>query len=164
MVKREAVQYAKGQMENADMTLSEVKDRMNQESKFDIGIALQNINTIQDCQRFIEIYVKSMFKLVGVNPLEQHKIDFGESRTEGFLKSEFPDNFESEDDLPRVVFLTHFWKEFYEEAKYGYPEKNIQPSDLFTIDDAKRAIAHAEFVQKVGQELLETVQEEQTDE
>lgn len=161
MVEKGAIEYAKGQMMNADLVLAEVKDRINEDSEFDLGIALQDINIIQDCQQAIEIYVKAMFKLVGVNPPQHHKLDFGNDRTEGFLGSNFPDDFESEDELARVIFLTHFWEQFYTEAKYGYPEKNLQPSDLFDIDDARRAIEHAEFIQDVGQELLEAVSAEE---
>lgn len=160
MVKKSAIKYAKSQMLNADMALKEVEDRIDPDSQFDVGITLQNINIIVDCQRFIEIYTKSMFKLVGVNPPERHKMDFDNDRTQGFLGADFPEEFESKDNLPRVVFLTHFWDEFYTEAKYGYPEQDLRPSDLFDLDDARRAIDHAKFVQETGKELLDAIQEE----
>ncbi|MDL0126784.1 HEPN domain-containing protein [Halobacterium salinarum] len=164
MVKQDSIQYARSQMMNADLALEDVKGRIDEDSKFNIDISLQDTNIIQDCQRVIELYVKSMFKLSGVNPPEQHRIEFGNNRTEGFLNADRPDEFDSEDDLARVVFLTHFWEQFYTEAKYGYPEKNLRPSDLFDIDDAKRAIEHAEFVQAIGQDILDAVEEDEGEE
>lgn len=153
--------YAKQQMMNAGLTLSEIQNRFDSDSDFQLGLSLHHTNIIHDCQRVIEIYVKSMFKIVDVNPPTTHSIDFDNNRTKGFLSADYPESFESADELPRAVFLTRFWEQFYTETKYGYPEKNLRPSDLFDLDDARRAISHAEFVESLAEEMKDAAEEDE---
>lgn len=115
-------------------------------------------NVIIDSQLSIELATKSMFKLTGKDYPFSHSISFGSGETKGFYH-ELPKEFDRKDDVVRVIFLTQFWGEFYELAKYGSPQLNVRPEMIFDINDAERAVNDAEFCIEVSQELLEFVLE-----
>ena len=47
--------------------------------------------------------------------------------------------------LPRLLFRTNFWSQFYLEAKYGFEAEHLAPAqDLFEKDDAELAVKHAD--------------------
>lgn len=63
----------------------------------------------------------------------------------------------------RAIFLTQFWNEFYELAKYGAPKMNVRPEEIFTGDDGERAINDTIFCADLANDLLEFVEERKTD-
>jgi len=115
-------------------------------------------NVIIDSQLSIELAAKSMFKLTGKDYPFSHSISFDSGETKGFYY-EVPDGFNRKDDIVRVIFLTQFWGEFYELAKYGSPKLNVRPENIFDINDGKRAVDDAEFCIGVAQDLLDFVLE-----
>lgn len=114
-------------------------------------------NVIIDCQLCIELAVKAMFKLTGKDHPFSHGISFDDGRTQGFY-SEIPDDFDRKSDVVRVIFLTQFWGEFYELAKYGAPQLNVRPEMIFNTGDGSRAIEDAEYCIDVAEDLLEFVE------
>lgn len=129
--------------------ITEVNDEM-------VGDHVQNV--IIDCQLCIELAAKSMFKLTGKNHPFSHGISFDDGRTQGFY-NEIPDEFDRKEDISRVIFLTQFWGEFYELAKYGAPQLNMRPEIIFTINDGSRAVNDAEYCIEVAEDLLLFVEE-----
>ena len=117
-----------------------------------VGSHIQNV--IIDCQMCIELAVKSMFKLTGKDHPFSHSISFDSGQTQGFYY-EVPDEFERKEDVVRVIFLTQFWGEFYELAKYGAPQLNVRPEMIFEENDGARAVDDAEFCIGVAKELLD---------
>jgi HEPN domain-containing protein len=116
-------------------------------------------NVIIDSQLSIELATKSMFKLTGKDYPFSHSISFDSGETKGFYH-ELPDEFDGKDKVVRVIFLTQFWGEFYELAKYGSPQLNVRPEMIFSINDGERAVNDAKFCIGVAQELLEFVLED----
>lgn len=114
-------------------------DDMN---KFSFKLVPQVI--ISACQVCVELSAKSIFKTVGVKPIESHDISLSHERVEGVL-NRIPSEMENPDDVSRVIFLTQFWERFYEMAKYGVPEHNVSSSDIMTESDSIRAVHDAEF-------------------
>ncbi len=159
--------YAREQIIEARSRVERVRDRVSDLDKiyddttdlgdFDVWVNIANI--ISDCQITIETSSKSLFKLVGVEHPRTHDISFDDQRTEGLL-NEIPEEFERSEEIPRVIFLTQFWHHFYTMSKYGVPEHNIRPRDIFTEKDAARAVEDAEFCAKVAIDLLKYVQED----
>lgn len=121
-----------------------------------VSTHIQNI--IIDCQLCIEMATKSMFKLVGKDHPFSHGISFSDGKTQGFY-SEIPEDFSRNDDIIRVIFLTNFWSEFYELAKYGAPNLNVRPEMIFTGDDGSRAISDAAYCVDVAKSLLQYFEE-----
>lgn len=116
-------------------------------------------NVIIDCQLSIELAAKSMFKLTGKDYPFSHSISFDSGETQGFY-NEVPDEFDRKDDIVRVIFLTQFWGEFYELAKYGSPKLNVRPEMVFDINDGERAVNDTEFCIGVAQNLVDYVVED----
>jgi HEPN domain-containing protein len=70
------------------------------------------------------------------------------------LESEFPRHFAYKENLPRVIFLTYFWGQFYTIAKYGIEELEVSPEKLFEKEDAELAVKHADLCVRVASNLL----------
>jgi len=160
MVDDSDLAYAREQLAEADKRLRFVEERIDtgtDESSlrgFETFVNIPNI--ISDCQVIIETSTKSMFKMVGVEHPNKHQLEFEDDRVEGFLR-EIPGDFKRKSELPRALFLTKFWHQFYTESKYGVPSLNINPRDLFNIDDAIRASDDAEFIVGLADDLLQAV-------
>jgi len=91
------------------------------------GYMLVFLNVINLCQQSIELSAKAVFKLMGIDFPKDHEIKFEIKETKELLEKEFPKNFYEKDKIPRLIFLTQFWKKFCEVAKYGKEELNIGP-------------------------------------
>jgi len=159
--------YAREQILEANDRVDRVRKRVDDlDQAFEDGsnladyhVAKNVANIISDSQIAIETSVKSVFKLVGVEHPRTHEISFDDQRTEGVLK-QIPGEFERSDDIPRLIFLTQFWYQFYTMSKYGVPEHNIGPRDIFTKEDAARAVEDADFCVNVATRLLHFISEE----
>jgi len=159
--------YAREQIGEARNRVERVRDRVSDldgiyDEGSDLGdfdVWLNIANIISDCQVSIETSSKSIFKLVGVEHPRTHDISFEDQRTAGLL-NEIPEQFERSDEIPRVIFLTQFWHQFYTMSKYGVPEHNIRPRDIFTEKDAARAVEDAGFCVNVATDLLKFIHEE----
>jgi len=133
----------------------------SRDTKTELQISEDNIedhiqNIIIDSQLSIELSVKAMFKLTGKDHPFSHGISFSDGATQGFYH-EVPDDFDRKEDIARVIFLTRFWGEFYELAKYGAPKLNLPPEELFTVDDGVQALDDAEFCLNVAKDFLSFV-------
>lgn len=154
---RDNIQYARNLREKAE---DRFKNAENTQGK-----TRSSTNLISDYQESIEFATKSMFHCMGEQPPSEHKISF--KNAQPLLRTDFPDAFAYEDELPRTIFLTQFWKEFYLTAKYGIDDIDdfkIAPSDLFDQSEVKLAHDHAEFVVKIANNLWNTVKKEQLSE
>jgi hypothetical protein len=56
---------------------------------------------------------------------------------------DFPKEFEYVDKIPRMLFLTDLWNQFYQPSKYPEQNLKITPGDLFNKVEAELAIRHA---------------------
>lgn len=136
--------YAKSQMMNADMKLRGAKESLKGDlSKYNYP------DIVLESQQCIELYVKAMMKSIGVNPPTEHAIGFSDDETRGLLEHDFPEDFDQHNKIPRAVFLTTFWSEFYQLSKYRSNERNIPPGDILIRDDAELAIHHAQFCKEL---------------
>jgi HEPN domain-containing protein len=101
-------------------------------------------------------------KIMNLDFPREHQLLFkrgkgGKKLSEEFkelLKKEMPKYFSYKDRLPRLIFLTYFWHEFYTIGKYGIGKLNIPPDQLFKREDAELALKHAELCLKVADDLL----------
>lgn len=110
-------------------------------------------NVITLCQQSIELSAKAVFKLMGINFPKDHKIRFDVKETKELLKRDFPKNFYEKDKIPRLIFLTQFWKEFYILVKYGIEKLDIGPECLFKREEAEIAIKHAKECCRIVENL-----------
>ena len=122
------------------------------------GISLPQA-TIMDCQIIVELSAKSIFKSLGVNPVQKHDITFDNERVSGLL-GRIPEGEDFTENVPRVIFLTQFWERFYTLAKYGVPEQNLSSFELMEPSDALRAVQDAEFCQETASEVFYYVLDE----
>jgi HEPN domain-containing protein len=120
-------------------------------------------NVVLWCQEAIELSGKAIFKIMGLDFPKEHQLLFEErkerrgeikSEVKELLKKEFPKYFAYKEDIPRVIFLTYFWYNFYTIAKYGMSEIDIPPDKLFLKEDAELALKHAKDCVKVADNLL----------
>lgn len=115
-------------------------------------------NVITLCQQSIELSTKALFKLMGIDFPRDHEIRFEVNETEELLKKDFPKNFYEKDKVPRLIFLTQFWKKFYILAKYGNEKFNIGPDELFRKEEAEIALKHAKECYNVVNSLEIAIQ------
>jgi len=148
-------EYAENLLRKAEVSLSQAKEGLKRYTSSYSSI-------IANCQNAIELSTKAIFKLVGLEFPRSHQLLF-EQKKEGkkiresvkkLLQSNFPKYFAYKEELPRVIFLTYFWGQFYTIAKYGIDELNLPPDELFKKEDAELAVSHAELCVRVANELL----------
>ena len=146
--------YAENLIKKADDLLSQSKEALKRYTSYS--------NIIANCQSAIELSTKAIFNLMGLEFPKSHQLLF-EQKKEGkeiredvkkLLQSNFPKNFTYKKELPRVIFLTYFWGQFYTIAKYGIDELNIPPDELFKREDAELAVNHAELCVRVANNLF----------
>ena len=124
-------------------------------------LSMSHSNIIAECQAAIELSTKAVFKLMELDFPRKHQLLFRREEegkiyeeTKKLLNKEFPRYFAYKDDVPRMVFLTYFWSEFYTLAKYGIEELNLSPDRLFKEEDARLALKHAELCVDIADSLL----------
>jgi len=109
---------------------------------------------IEAAQECIELSVKSILSLLGVNfppshGWEQDKKQFADiaAQIQGKqlierLGAQYLDHIVN---LPRLLFLVNFWARFYITAKYGFEAEHLAPAkDLFKKEEADLAVQHAQ--------------------
>lgn len=144
------IRWADEQLRDVNRSLDELRKEID-------GHVSSPSTVITQCQQCIEISAKSIFKLMGYNFPTSHDIELSHDRTQNLLQADFPEHFAFRDEVPRVMFLTQFWHEFYETSKYGNEEVNLPPSDLFEDSDAEKAYQDARQCYKVANSLKETI-------
>jgi len=152
MKESDQFKYAENLIGKAMGFLSEAKEGLEKYS-------LSYSNIIANCQNAIELSTKAIFKLMGLEFPKSHQLLFeqrGEVResVKKLLQSNFPKYFVYRKELPRVVFLTYFWGQFYTIAKYGIDELNLPPDELFKREEVELAVNHAELCVRVANNLL----------
>lgn len=160
------IEYALYQIKEAEERLARVKRRayISDEDADLEDITIEDLNQfvmqnsaanmILDLQLCIELSVKSMFIATGVEHPQKHDIEFDDNRTEGLLRN-IPDDFDKGEKVPRAVFLTQFWHQFYELTKYGVPDLGLKPVDITALNDVKKAISDGEFCVEIAKDLVE---------
>lgn len=93
-----------------------------------------------------------MYYAVGEKPPTSHEISFENAYP--LINADFPEGFYEEDKIPRAVFLTQFWHDFYLIAKYGDEYNIVPPDELISDKEAELAISHAEFCQRLARNLI----------
>jgi len=147
--------YTENLIRKAEDSLSQAKEGLK-------GHIPSYSNIIANCQSAIELSTKAIFKLMGLEFPKSHQLLF-EQKKEGkeiresvkkLFQSNFPKYFAYKEELPKVIFLTYFWGQFYTIAKYGIEELNLPPDELFKKEDAELAVNHAELCVRVANNLL----------
>lgn len=144
------IRWAEEQLRDVKRTLDELRKEVD-------GHISSPSTVITQCQQCIEISAKSIFKLMGYNFPTSHDVQLDHDLTQSLLLTDFPAHFYDESDVPRVMFLTQFWHEFYETSKYGDEISNIPPNDLFRENDAKKAYEDARQCYSVANSLQQLV-------
>jgi HEPN domain-containing protein len=117
-------------------------------------------NVIYLCQTAIELSGKAIFKIMGLDFPREHQLLFEREKRKvrpeinELLQQKFPEYFTRKDEIPRVIFLTYFWDQFYTIGKYGIEEMNFSPDKLFEKEEAQLAINHANYCVSLADELL----------
>lgn len=145
------IRYCQNQLSKAKRKRRQAENRLEKNSSTVISYS----NIISDCQQCIELCGKVLFVLVGEDPPKEHGLDFENGQR--VLRSEFPERFNRETDIARVIFITQLWEEFYTIAKYGDENYSIPADDLFEREDAELAVSHAKFCYRVTSELYNSV-------
>jgi len=151
------LEYAGNLIRKAEGHIEKAEDEIERAS-------LDYSNTISWCQTAIELSGKAIFKIMGLDYPKDHqlllkkgtkenKIKGVKEEVKDLLRKDFPKYFERE-KIPRVLFLTYFWHNFYTLAKYGIEELNFPPDKLFTKEDAELALKHAKECSRVASNLL----------
>ena len=122
--------YAENLIRKAMGSLSEAKE----------GLKRYNLhsNIIVNCQNAIELSAKAIFILMGLEFPKDHQLLFEQKKgreireeVKKLLQSNLPEYFKEK--LPRVIFLTYFWSQFYAIAKYRIDELNLPPETRSTL-------------------------------
>lgn len=120
------------------------------------GVIPNHSNIISWCQVAIELSGKAIFKIMGLDYPKDHQLLFDKKgikeEVKKLLEKEFPKHFR--EGVPRVIFLSYFWYNFYTLAKYGIEELDFPPDKLFTKDDAELSLKHAKESVEVADRLL----------
>lgn len=122
-----------------------------------------NSETIEAAQECIELSVKSIFLLLDIKYPLQHDIkpnrkQFSDIAAQIQHRS-LQDKLEEQGlaatiRLPRLLFLLHFWAQFYTIAKYGFQVANLASArDLFDRKEAELAVFHAEECIRAARQL-----------
>lgn len=109
-------------------------------------------NVVKNSQLCMEQSIKSLFLFVDMTFPEIHEISLEEELVKNLIRKanhgEFPDRFPDSDieKLPRLVTATHMWSTAYQSSKYPvqYEDLTIKSDDVFSVDDARKAVADAE--------------------
>ena len=105
---------------------------------------------IEAAQECVELSVKSVLSLLGVDYKLKHKWDreeFGDVAKQikeaQLLDKLAEENLHHCSRLPRLLLLANLWGHFYLPAKYGFAEYLAAAQDLFAKREAELAVEHA---------------------
>lgn len=153
--------YSQSRISEANSRLKKIKEIVGDTSineigsgsldDFELWVDIQHV--IEQSQFVIEMSAKAMFTTVGVEYPKSHGIEFTDNRTGGLL-NHIPEEFNEHNRIPRVLFLTNVWRQYYTISKYGVPEWNIRPASIFTMEDALRGFKDAKFSNQVSKDLF----------
>jgi len=104
-------------------------------------------------QRCIELAVKSMFAIFGVEFDKEHQIkqeDFSQ------LMDKVPENLEYL-RFPRLLLLEQFWAKFRSVAEYGFEILGVPQGKLFGKEEAELALKHAQECHWAASQLINKI-------
>lgn len=120
----EQYQYAYYQLKEAAERLERIKEYRDK-SEYIFSVEVKRI--ITDGQLVIETATKCMFSFLGINSPREHGIDFTDHETQALLEKILKSTqikFDRKDKIPRAIFLTQLWSEFYSSLSMGFPNKD----------------------------------------
>ncbi len=148
----------KANLEYADDLIRKAKNHIEKAEEEIKRFLSSHSDIISWCQTAIELSGKAIFKIMGLEYPRDHQLLLERrgirEEVKELLKKEFPKYFYRKDDIPRVLFLTYFWHNFYTLAKYGIEELDFPPDKLFGREDAELALKHAKECVAVADDLL----------
>jgi HEPN domain-containing protein len=109
--------------------------------------------SISASQETIELATKAIFLFFQQDYSKSH-----EFKEEEFIKvlEKIPEELKFR-NFPRLFLINRFWSGFYLVAKYGNERLGIGPDKLFTGDEAKLALKHAEECNSAAYQVLDWV-------
>ena len=115
---------------------------------------------IEAAQECVELSVKSILSLLGIEYKLKHHWDWEEfvAIAKQIQQRQLLDKLTEQDvyrcsRLPRLLLLANLWGHFYLPAKYGFPGDLASAQDLFEKQEAELAVRHAEECYQAAQEL-----------
>jgi len=115
---------------------------------------------IQAAQQCVELSVKSVLFLLGIEYKRKHEWDWVEFEdiAKQIQKRQLLDKLKEQNlyhclRLPRFLILASLWGHFYLPTKYGLPEYLASAQDLFEKQEAELAVRHAKECYQAASEL-----------
>jgi len=122
-----------------------------QAAKSHLNSYMQFAECIQAAQQCIELSLKSILLLLGVDYGSSHGLDQPQfsKLAKQIQDSDLVDRLAAQNlahiRLPRLLLLANLWAHFYQPAKYGLQSGYLAPAkDLFDREEATLALRHAE--------------------
>jgi len=123
---------AESWLNRADHKVKEAEVQLNQKYNYSVSVSAS-----QEC---IELSIKAVFSIAGVEFTKEHKIKEEEFKN---LLDRIPQNLNNIYNYPRIYLLSEFWSYFYITAKYGLEKLKIGSDKIFKKEEADLALKHA---------------------
>lgn len=123
---------AESWLRRANHKLEEAKVQLEQKYNYS-----ESVSASQEC---IELSIKAIFSIAGVEFTKEHKIKEEEFKN---LIDKIPQNLNNIYNYPRIYLLSEFWSYFYVTAKYGLEKLKIGSDKIFKEEEADLALKHA---------------------
>ena len=127
------LEQAESWLRRANNKLDEARNQLQQKFNYP-----ESVSASQEC---IELSIKAMFSVIGVEFTKEHQIKEEEFKK---LLEKIPQDSKNIYNYPRIFLLSEFWSYFYITAKYGLETLKIGSDNLFTDKEANLALKHAE--------------------
>ena len=123
---------AESWLNRADDKVKEAEVQLNQKYNYSVSVSAS-----QEC---IELSIKAVFSIAGVEFTKEHKIKEEEFKK---LLDKIPQDLNNIYNYPRIYLLSEFWSYFYITAKYGLEKLKIGSDKIFKKEEADLALKHA---------------------
>lgn len=107
--------------------------------------------TIRTCQEAVELSLKAALRIVGIEPPKIHDVGPILRRNSNF----FPEWFRRE--INRMATISRTLRREREISMYGDEELSLPPEEIYSAEDAEKAIQDCEFVVRNCKRLLNEV-------
>jgi HEPN domain-containing protein len=132
VIKMSEFGQAESWLRRASHKLEEAEVQLNQKYNYS-----ESVSASQEC---IELSIKAIFSIAGVEFTKEHKIKEEEFKN---LLDKIPQNLNNIYNYPRIYLLSEFWSNFYITAKYGLEKLKIGSDKIFKKEEADLALKHA---------------------
>lgn len=107
--------------------------------------------TIRACQEAVELSLKAALRIAGIEPPKIHDVGPILRKNSNF----FPEWFRGE--INRMATISRTLRREREVSMYGDEELSLPPEEIYSVEDAEKAVQDCEFVLKNCKRLLDEV-------